>query len=168
MRRQTPRGQAAGVRAGVGDVGLDGRGGARRHAPQAAEKNGTETFETRAHGAVKTQDVGTLLAPFIDSCGGEMRELDRARCRSMTTFLRKELPQQTFLADSNDPAAIEVSGYDGAAKGYHLALAGCIACTEPMPIGPPRAALRHAGDARQVGGVAGRGRAGLEEHNRLR
>ena len=26
-------------------------------------------------------------------------------------------------------------GYDAAAKGYHLALAGCIACTEPMPIG---------------------------------
>ena len=41
-----------------------------------------DSFETRAHGAVKTQDVGTLLAPFINSCGGDMRELDRARCRS--------------------------------------------------------------------------------------
>ena len=84
---------------------------------------------------MKTQDVGTLLAPFIDSCGGDMRELDRARCRSTTTYLRKKLPQQTFIAESNDPAAIEVSGYDGAAKGYHLSLAGCIACSEPMPIG---------------------------------
>jgi hypothetical protein len=105
-------------------------------APASPEK--PETFEARAHGAVKTQDVGTLLAPFIDSCGGDMRELDRARCRSTTTYLRKKLPQQTFLAESNDPAAIEVSGYDGAAKGYHLSLAGCIACTDPMPIGRSR------------------------------
>ena len=93
------------------------------------------SFEKLARGAVKTQDVGTLLAPFIDSCGGDMRELDRARCRGTTTFLRKKLPQQTFIAESNDPAAIDVSGYDAAAKGYHLALAGCIACSEPMPIG---------------------------------
>ncbi len=93
------------------------------------------SFETLARGAVKTQDVATLLAPFIDSCGGDMRELDRARCRSTTSFLRKKLPQQTFLAESNDPAAIDVSGYDAAAKGYHVALAGCIACSEPMAIG---------------------------------
>jgi hypothetical protein len=96
------------------------------------------SFEKLARGAVRTQDVATLLAPFIDSCGGDMRELDRARCRSTTTFLRKKLPQQTFLAESSDPAAIEVSGYDGAAKGYHLLLAGCIACTDPMPIGSRR------------------------------
>ncbi|HEY6476014.1 MAG TPA: hypothetical protein VI456_05490 [Polyangia bacterium] len=102
-------------------------------ADDAGESN--PSFEKLARGAVKTQDVGTLLAPFIDSCGGDMRELDRARCRGTTTFLRKKLPQQTFIAESNDPAAIDVSSYDGAAKGYHLALAGCIACTEPMPIG---------------------------------
>ncbi len=105
-------------------------------ADEAADSN--PSFEKLAHGAVKTQDVGTLLAPFIDSCGGDMRELDRARCRGTTTFLRKKLPQQTFIAESNDPAAIDVSGYDAAAKGYHLALAGCIACTEPMPIGSRR------------------------------
>ncbi|HEY4392529.1 MAG TPA: hypothetical protein VGP64_00630 [Polyangia bacterium] len=101
-------------------------------------ETGTESFEKLAHGAVKTQDVATLLAPFIDSCGGDMRELDRARCRGTTAFLRKKLPQQTFIAESNDPAAIEVSSYDAAAKGYHLALSGCIACTEPMAIGSRR------------------------------
>src|SRR5579871_3679881 len=88
------------------------------------DKAGAPSFETLARGAVKTQDVATLLAPFVDSCGGDMRELDRTRCRSTTTFLRKKLPQQTFLAESNDPAAIDVSGYDAAAKGYHVALAG--------------------------------------------
>jgi hypothetical protein len=96
---------------------------------------GADSFEKLARGAVKTNDVGTLLAPFIDSCGGDMRELDRARCRGTTTFLRRKLPHQTFIAQSNDPAAIEVSGYDAAAKGYHVALSGCLACTEPMSIG---------------------------------
>jgi hypothetical protein len=96
------------------------------------------SFEALARGAVQTNDVASLLAPFIDSCGGDMRELDRARCRSTTTYLKKRLPQQKFIAESSDPAAIEVSGYDGAAKGYHLALAGCIACTEPMVIGSRR------------------------------
>src|SRR5579862_9444978 len=105
---------------------------------RAEEAPAPASFESLAHGAVKTQDVGTLLAPFIDSCGDDMRELDRARCRSTTTYLRKRLPQQTFIAESNDPAAIDVSGYDAAAKGYHLALAGCIACTEPMVIGSRR------------------------------
>jgi hypothetical protein len=100
-----------------------------------AAEAGADSFEKLARGAVKTNDVATLLAPFIDSCGGDMRELDRARCRGTTTFLRKKLPQQTFIAQSNDPAAIEVSGYDAAAKGYHVALAGCLACTEPMSIG---------------------------------
>src|SRR5665213_1009406 len=40
------------------------------------------SYESLAHGAVKTQDVATLLAPFVDSCGGEMGDLDRARCRT--------------------------------------------------------------------------------------
>ncbi|HVV50064.1 MAG TPA: hypothetical protein VHO06_10430, partial [Polyangia bacterium] len=106
------------------------------HADDAAK--GVDSFEFRARGAVKTEDVGTLLAPFVDACGGDMRELDRARCRSTTAYLRQKLPQQTFLTESNDPAAIEVSGYDAAIKGYHLSLAGCIACSEPMPIGKRR------------------------------
>jgi len=80
--------------------------------------------------------VATLLAPFVESCGGDMRELDRARCRSTTAFLRQRLPQQTFVVTSSDPAAIDVSGYDAAVKGYHVVLAGCIACTEPIPVGP--------------------------------
>src|SRR6185312_2176266 len=106
--------------------------GARADGPVKSED---ASFEKLAVGAVKTRDVATLLAPFIDSCGGDMREIDRARCRSTTAYLRKKLPQQTFIAESNDPAAIDVSGYDAAAKGYHLALAGCLACTEPMSIG---------------------------------
>ncbi|HVZ86278.1 MAG TPA: hypothetical protein VHG72_04875 [Polyangia bacterium] len=109
---------------------------AARAAEQAKEPAAAgASFETLAEGAVKTRDVATLLAPFVDSCGGEMRELDRARCRVTTTYLKRKLPQQKFLVQSRDPAAIEVSGYDAGAKGYHLVLAGCLACTEPLEIG---------------------------------
>ncbi|MFL5308381.1 MAG: hypothetical protein ACJ8F1_24430 [Polyangia bacterium] len=105
---------------------------------QAAAEATADSYEVRARGAVPAPDLATLLAPFVESCGGEMRELDRARCRSTTAFLRKRLPQQTFVLTSSDPAAVEVSGYDGAIKGYHLALTGCVACTDPVPIGPQR------------------------------
>jgi len=104
-------------------------------APARADVGPGDSYETLAHGAGRTQDVATLLAPFIDSCGGEMRELDRARCRATMAYLHRELPHKTFATQSDDPAAIEVSSYDAAVKGYHVALAGCIACTEPLPIG---------------------------------
>jgi hypothetical protein len=111
---------------------------ARAAAPStpSAPSATADSFEARAHGAVRAPDVATLLAPFVESCGGDMRELDRVRCRSTTAFLRQRLPQQTFVVTSSDPAAIDVSGYDAAVKGYHVVLAGCIACTEPIPVGP--------------------------------
>jgi hypothetical protein len=106
-------------------------------APAVALADGApgDSYESLAHGAVNTQDVATLLEPFVSSCGGEMRDLDRARCRATTAYLHRELPQKTFATQSEDPAAIEVSNYDAAVKGYHVALAGCIACTDPLPIG---------------------------------
>src|ERR1700722_7223667 len=81
------------------------------------------SYESLAHDAVKTQDVATLLAPFVDACGGEMRDLDRARCRATTGYLPPQRPPQTFPTQSDHPAAIEVSSYDAAIKGYHVALA---------------------------------------------
>lgn len=112
---------------------------AAAEATRAAAAGATnDSYEARARGAVPAPDLATLLAPFVETCGGEMRELDRARCRSTTAFLRKRLPEQTFVLTSSDPAAVEVSSYDGAIKGYHLVLAGCVACTDPVPIGPQR------------------------------
>ena len=86
-----------------------------------------------------------------------------------TTYLKRKLPQQKFLVQSRDPAAIEVSGYDAGAKGYHLVLAGCLACTEPLEIGArhdPRfvtLATPDKGDS-QPGG----GRSRLQERGGLR
>jgi hypothetical protein len=93
-------------------------------------------YEAVAKGAVRTHDVATLLGPFVSGCDGEKRDVDRARCRAVRAYLRRTLPQQTFAVGSDDPAAIAVSDYDAAVKGYHVSLAGCIACTKPVAVGP--------------------------------
>ena len=95
----------------------------------------TGSYETLGQGAVRTQDVATLLSSFVERCTGEKRELDRARCRATTAYLRRSLPKRTFAFVTDDPAVISVSDYDAAVKGYHVALAGCVACTNPIAVG---------------------------------
>jgi hypothetical protein len=107
---------------------------ARKSGPVLFEDSNTK-YEALAQGAVKTHDVATLLAPFVDRCESETRDLDRARCRATVAYLRKTLPAQTFAFDTDDPAAIAVSDYDASIKGYRVALAGCVACTAPVTIG---------------------------------
>jgi hypothetical protein len=100
-----------------------------------AVESAAGNYETLAKGAVRTHDVATLLAPFVDHCDSEKRDLDRTRCRAVLGYLRRTLPQQTFAVGTEDPAAIAVSAYDASVKGYHVALAGCIACTKPLSFG---------------------------------
>lgn len=109
-------------------------------APAPAE---AATFEELLRGAAPAPEIGALLAPFVGKCGGEERELDRVRCRTTRTYLRRVIPEQSFWTIANDPAAIAVSDFDGAIKGYHLSLAGCLACTTPVALG-------RAGDSRFV------------------
>jgi hypothetical protein len=93
------------------------------------------TFEALARGATRTRDVATLLGAFVDRCDVEKRELERARCLATQAYLREVLPGRTFSTPADDPAVISVSDYDASIKGYHLALAGCIACTKPVAVG---------------------------------
>ncbi len=104
-------------------------------APPTAAPTAGATWEVLARSAVRTHDVATVLGPFVDRCDAEKRDLDRARCRAVGAYLRRTLPQQTFALGSEDPAAISLSDYDASVKGYHLSLAGCIACTAPVPVG---------------------------------
>ena len=104
-------------------------------ADAAKPTEATGNYETLGQGAVRTQDVATLLSSFVERCTGEKRELDRARCRATTAYLRRSLPKRTFAFVTDDPAVISVSDYDAAVKGYHLALAGCVACTNPIAVG---------------------------------
>jgi hypothetical protein len=96
------------------------------------------TYEALAKGATRTSDVATLLGAFIDKCDAEKRELERARCRTTQAYLRATLPQRTFVTPADDTAVIAVSEYDGGIKGYHVAIAGCVACTKPVVVGRAR------------------------------
>ena len=84
---------------------------------------------------MRTRDIGTLLSSFIEQCETEKREIERARCHATTAFLRRTLPRQTFAFTSDDPQVVAVSGYDASIRGYHVALAGCVACDKPVTIG---------------------------------
>ena len=94
-----------------------------------------DTYEKLGTGAVKTRDIGTLLSSFVDTCATEKRDIDRARCQATTSYLRRTLPQRTFAYTTDEPGVVAVSDYDAGVKGYHLALAGCVACTKPVTIG---------------------------------
>jgi hypothetical protein len=97
-----------------------------------------DTYEALAKDAMRTRDVATLLGAFIDRCDAEKRELERARCRTTQSYLRETLPKRTFVTPADDPAVISVSEYDAGVRGYHVALAGCVACTKPVVVGRAR------------------------------
>src|SRR5690348_16570802 len=74
------------------------------------------SYEALAEAGVRTRDVATLLAPFVERCDGERRDVERARCRATQAFLRRTLPQGTLVTAGDDQAVIAVSGYDAAAR----------------------------------------------------
>jgi hypothetical protein len=104
-------------------------------APAPAEPPPGATFETVGAGAVRTRDIETLLSSIVERCENETRDIDRARCQATTAYLRRTLPQRTFAYTTDEPGVVAVSDYDAAVKGYHLALAGCVACNKPVTIG---------------------------------
>lgn len=92
-------------------------------------------FELVAKDAEPAGDVGTLLGALTDRCPDEKRSLDRARCQATLSYLRRTLPEHTFSMVARDPAAIAVSAYDRAFKGYRITLTACVACTSPIRAG---------------------------------
>ena len=93
------------------------------------------SFEAVGQHAVKTRDIATLLSSFVEGCDAEKRDIDRSRCQATTAYLRRTLPQRTFVYTTDEPGVVAVSEYDASVKGYHVALAGCVACTKPITIG---------------------------------
>jgi hypothetical protein len=106
-------------------------------APAAAPAP-AESYEALAKNAVRTRDVATVLGAFIDRCDNEKRLVERARCRATQSYLKGVLPSRTFVAPADDPAAIAISDYDAGVKGYHVSVAGCVACTKPVVVGRAR------------------------------
>ena len=103
--------------------------------PAAANDAAGASFEALGTGAVRTRDIGTLLSAIVERCDNEKRDIDRARCQATTAYLRRTLPQRTFAFTSDEPGVVAVSDYDAGVKGYHVALAGCVACSKPVTIG---------------------------------
>jgi hypothetical protein len=104
-------------------------------APTAAPVSDASTFESLVRDAVPMSDLGTLLAPFAGKCDAETRELDRVRCRTTRSYLRRVIPQRSFWAIVDDPQVIAVSDFDASIKGYHLSVAGCLSCARPVTVG---------------------------------
>lgn len=101
-------------------------------APAAASGDSFEALVANASGTV---DLPTLVHPFVDDCKEGRRELDRARCRSTASYLKRTLHERAFVAVVTDPDVVSLSAYDARVKGFRLTLAGCLACKEPVVAG---------------------------------
>ena len=105
-------------------------------APAApADPAAAESYETLGQGAVRTQDVATLLSSFVERCTGEKRELDRARCRATTAYLRRSLPKRTFAFVTDDPAVVAVSDYDAASRATTSRSRAASPARKPIAVG---------------------------------
>jgi hypothetical protein len=160
---------AAGARAGDARAADDERAASDQgKAPAKAEgaAGDGETFEALAKDAQPAADVGALLGALTDRCADEKRALDRARCQATLAYLRKTLPEHPFTITARDPAAISISAYDGALKGYRIGLSACVACGSPTRVGrspePVFVTLKKPGEARSGTGKAGAPAAGAD------
>jgi hypothetical protein len=101
---------------------------------QAAAARAAEpaSFEEAARNAASAPELDALVAPFLDDCAKARREIDRARCRGMQTFVEGTLPGRTYATVIDSPNVVSVSAYDAAIKGYRVRLVGCLTCEKPL------------------------------------
>jgi len=116
------------------------------------------SFEDLRRAASPIGDLASGLRPpeSVESCDKESGDRARARCRVVRRFLLKNLPRHPFRKISDDPDAVTLSDFDGTIKGYHLAVAGCLACRRPLPVGSagePRLVTLGAPDKSQKGAL---------------
>ena len=94
------------------------------------------TFEEAAKNAAAAPELDALVAPYLEDCAKSRREIDRARCRGMRSFVKDTLPQQTYTTIVDSPNVVSVSSYDAAIKGFRVRLMGCLTCEKPVVVGP--------------------------------
>jgi hypothetical protein len=97
---------------------------------QAAET--PATFEEAARTAAAAPELDALVAPYLDDCSKARREIDRARCRGMMSFVQGKLPGRSYSTVVDSPNVVSVSSYDAAIKGYRVRLVGCLTCEKPL------------------------------------
>ena len=101
---------------------------------QAAAVRAAEpgSFEDAAKDAATAPELDALVAPYLDDCAKARREIDRARCRGMQTFVQGTLPGRTYATVVDSPNVVSVSAYDAGIKGYRVRLVGCLTCEKPL------------------------------------
>lgn len=92
------------------------------------------TFEALAAAASGTVDLASVVEPFVESCSDARRELDRARCRATTAYLKQALPLRSYVTVAKDPDVINVTAYDARLRGFRLIVSGCLACKQPVVV----------------------------------
>jgi hypothetical protein len=111
---------------GVALLGLLGAGGPALAAGEAT------SFEAAARTAEEVPDLEALVSSISGDCERARREIDRARCRGMQSFLSSRLPNRLFSAVVDSTRVVTVSDYDAAVKGFRMKLVGCLTCDDPV------------------------------------
>ncbi len=104
-------------------------------AKQSNRRSEATSFEALLGEAMPAMDLATLMVPFLEDCTGARRQIDKARCRGMTSFLRQTMPSLTYAMIVTDGDVVSVSDYDARIKGFRLAAVGCLACKQPIAVG---------------------------------
>jgi hypothetical protein len=104
---------------------------AQAPAPSQAAGEAT-TFEAAARNAEDVPDLAALVSSLSGDCARARREIDRARCRGMQSFLGSKLPHRLFSAVVDSSRVVTVSAYDASVKGYRMKVVGCLTCEEAV------------------------------------
>ena len=90
------------------------------------------SFEAVARTAEPAPDLDALAATFANDCNRSRREIDRARCRAMQSYVGQKLPNRLYTMAVDSPNVVTVSGYDATVRGFRMKVVGCLTCDEPV------------------------------------
>jgi hypothetical protein len=107
-------------------LGLVAFGGGAHAAGEAT------SFEALARTAEVAPEVDALAATFGDDCARSRREIDRARCRGMQSFVQEKMARRLYTAVVDSPTVVTISDYDAGAKGFRMRVVGCLTCDDPV------------------------------------
>jgi hypothetical protein len=104
---------------------------------QAEEKDGAEkeSFEEVSKGATRLDRDGLSgILWSLDASCDDGDELAKRQCAAVKAARVRRVAGKAFVVPA-DSAAFTVGAWDGKKKSLPLALAGCVACAEPIGVG---------------------------------
>jgi hypothetical protein len=107
-------------------------GGLMAMPPAVSAAPEATSFEAVARTAEPAPDLDALAASFANDCTRSRREIDRARCRAMQSFVGQKLPNRLYTMAVDSPNVVTVSNYDATVRGFRMKVVGCLTCDEPV------------------------------------